>query len=162
MRRDSHPADNVSWYDAMAFCRWLSARLGYEVRLPTEWEWQQAATGGDPGNEYPWGLEWDGRRANTYESGLSRSTAVGMYPGGASAQVVLDLAGTVWEWCLNTYDQPSDTSLTDARRVGRGGSWHHVQFGARASSRYHADPGVRYNDLGLRVARSSPNGSLEH
>ena len=43
------PAENVSWYDAMAYCRWLSARLGYEVRLPTEPEWQQAATGGNPG-----------------------------------------------------------------------------------------------------------------
>ena len=78
------PAENVSWYDAMAYCRWLSARLGYEVRLPTEPEWQQAATGGNPGNEYPWGAWADGN-ANTSESRLSRTTAVGMYPGGASA-----------------------------------------------------------------------------
>ena len=43
---DNHPAEYVSWYDAVAFCRWLTEKLGYEVRLPTEWEWQQAATGG--------------------------------------------------------------------------------------------------------------------
>ena len=74
------PAENVSWYDAMAYCRWLSARLGYEVRLPTEPEWQQAATGGNPGNEYPWGPAWVDGCANTDESRLSRTTAVGMYP----------------------------------------------------------------------------------
>jgi hypothetical protein len=50
---DNHPAENVSWFEAVAFCQWLTARLGYKVRLPTEWEWQQAATGGDPANEYP-------------------------------------------------------------------------------------------------------------
>ena len=54
-KQDNHPAENVSWYDAVAYCRWLSKRLGYEIRLPTEWEWQQAATGGDKANEYPVG-----------------------------------------------------------------------------------------------------------
>ena len=77
-RRDNHPAENLCWLEAMAFCRWLSARLGYEVRLPAEWEWQQAATGGDSTNEYPWGPEWDGNCANTYESEVNRTTAVGL------------------------------------------------------------------------------------
>ena len=81
---DNHPADKVSWYDAVAYCRWLSGRLDYEIRLPSEWEWQQAATGGDPTNKYPWGGKWDSDRANTDESGLSRATAVGLYPQGAS------------------------------------------------------------------------------
>ena len=54
---DNHPAENVSWYDAMAFYRWLSDKRSFEIRLPTEWEWQQAATGGDPNNEYPWGKD---------------------------------------------------------------------------------------------------------
>src|SRR5262245_3543686 len=58
-QQDNHPAETVSWYEAVAFCCWLSARLGYEVRLPTEWEWQHAATGGDPSRDYPWGADWD-------------------------------------------------------------------------------------------------------
>jgi hypothetical protein len=53
MRRDNYPANDVSWFDAIAFCCWLSAQLSYKVRLPTEWEWQQAAIGGNPTNAYP-------------------------------------------------------------------------------------------------------------
>jgi formylglycine-generating enzyme required for sulfatase activity len=85
-RYDNHPAVYVNWFDAMAFCRWLSQRLGREVRLPDEWEWQHAATGGDSNNVYPWGRVWDPKfepyRANTFASRLGRITAVGMYPAG--------------------------------------------------------------------------------
>ncbi len=49
---DNHPTETVSWYDAVAYCRWLSVKLGYEIRLPTEWEWQQAATGGNLSHAY--------------------------------------------------------------------------------------------------------------
>ena len=158
MRRDNYPVDTVSWFDAIAFCRWLSAQLGYKVRLPTEWEWQQAATGSNPANAYPWGLEWDNRRANTYESGLSRATAVGMYPGGTSAQGVLDMAGNIWEWCLNKYDQPKDIALGgDDPRVVRGGSWVVLPYFARTAFRYYySSPGLRGSHLGFRICRSSP------
>ena len=86
----NHPAENVSWYDAVAFCRWLSGHLGFEVRLPNDSEWQQAATGGNTSYAYAWGAQWDGTRANTWESRLGRTSAIGMYPHGASVQGVLD------------------------------------------------------------------------
>jgi len=156
-RYGNHPAENVAWLEAVPFCRWLSARLGYEVRLPTEWEWQQAATGGDPANEYPWGPEWDGNRTNTDESELSRSTAVGMYPQGASPVGALDMSGNVWEWCLNEYDRPENVTLAgDARRVVRGGAGNHDQSFARAAVRYYYAPIYRYYYLGFRLACVSP------
>jgi len=118
----SRPAENVSWYDAMAFCRWLSARLGFTVRLPTEQEWQLAATGGDPENVYPWGPTWDKRRANTLESSLGQTTVVGLYPLGASPVGALDMVGNTWEWCLNLDDDPDVIDEgSSAKRVLRGG-----------------------------------------
>ncbi len=129
-RFGNHPAVYVSWFDAMAFCRWLSRRLDATIRLPDEWQWQQTATGGDVANVFPWGPDWDPtqepHRANTFESRLGGSIAVGMYPAGASRPGVRDMAGTVWEWCLNKYDWPHETgSRTDdfGPRVVRGGSW---------------------------------------
>jgi formylglycine-generating enzyme required for sulfatase activity len=107
----------ITWIEALAYCQWLSTRLGYEVRLPTEWEWQQAATGGDPKNQYPWG-KWEEGRANTFESEIGRVTAVGLYPHGRSAQGVPDLAGNVMEWCLNRYDSPKDVRLGGRRPAG--------------------------------------------
>ena len=69
-RFGNHPVIYVSWFDAVAFCRWFSRRLGFIVRLPDEWEWQQASTGGDDGNVFPWGADWDAKqdpcRANTF------------------------------------------------------------------------------------------------
>ena len=154
--RDNQPVVNVTWVEALAYGQWLSARLGYEVRLPTEWQWQQAATGGDPANPYPWG-EWDEGRANTVESELGRVTAAGLYPHGRSAQGVLDLAGNVWEWCLNRYDSPRDVTLGgDARRVVRGGSWGSDREFARCADRGGNHPVDRDDDLGFRLVCVSP------
>src|SRR5262249_40599298 len=119
------PRDNVSWYEAVAFCRWLSDFLGYEVCLPDEFEWQQAATDGDPKNLYPWGPAWDPTRCNSSANELNRTVAVGMYPQGATRQGVQDMAGNVWEWCLNKYAKPTETAIdaSDEWRGLRGGSW---------------------------------------
>ncbi|MCI0351941.1 MAG: formylglycine-generating enzyme family protein, partial [Acidobacteriales bacterium] len=154
------PADNVSWYDVIAFCRWLSQRLGFEVRLPTEWEWQQAATGGDAEREFPWGPKWDPAFANTSESGLSRSTAVGLYPqgsapGGAS-DGPLDMSGNLWEWCLNESNNPERTDVRgDAHRVVRGGAWNLNQDSARAACCLRVPPDLRGFFIGFRVVCSS-------
>lgn len=115
------PRETVSWYEAIAFCRWLSVRTGTDIRLPTEWEWQQAATGGDPQRMYPWRGRWDASRCNNFKSRLNRTTAVGMYPHGATQQDVQDMAGNVWQWCLNTYEKLDNSITTSGQRMRRGG-----------------------------------------
>jgi len=151
------PRETVSWYEAVAFCHWLSAKTGTSVRLPTEWEWQQAATGGDPTCEYPWG-EWDAARCNSDKSRLNRTTAVGMYPRGATSLGVMDMAGNVWEWCLNTYEHPeAPESLRidelDTRRVLHGGSWGSTPGALRVSARVGGGADGRANDIGFRLAQ---------
>lgn len=158
-RTGNHPAENVSWNDATAFCRWLSERLGFEVRLPHEAEWQQAATGGQHQYTYPWGPAWESGRANTNESRLGRTIAVGMYPRGASAQGGLDLSGNIWEWCLSAQDDPRGQGKGKKDKVGpvlRGGSWSYARDLARAASRLRDRPGGRSPSFGFRVVCVSP------
>ncbi|MCM8663059.1 SUMF1/EgtB/PvdO family nonheme iron enzyme [Accumulibacter sp.] len=158
----NYPAIHVSWYDAVAFCRWLSARLaltGSEVvRLPAEWEWQWVAQSGAVGREYPWASRWNPMRANSYESGIGRTAAVGMYPRGVpDPWPVLDLAGNVWEWCLNEHAQPSSTRLDqNVSRVLRGGSWLSAPGDCRAALRYDFAPDGRSGGLGFRVCCGAP------
>ena len=163
MQYKNHPADSVNWWDATDFCRWLGAQLGYEIRLPTEFEWQLAATGGEQGRIYPWGPNWDPQRepwfANTHEGELNRSTAVGLYPLGASLTGALDMAGNIYEWCLNAYDDPDDIAPPDSdgdRRVLRGGSWGSSRGLARSDLRYRNYPNIRGINVGFRVLCSSP------
>ncbi|MEJ2388012.1 MAG: SUMF1/EgtB/PvdO family nonheme iron enzyme [Chromatiaceae bacterium] len=167
-RYGNHPADSVNWWDAMAFCHWLGVRLGFEVRLPTEFQWQCAAIGadprrGEPKQIYPWGVDWDPQQepwhANTIESELNRSTAVGLYPLGASPAGALDMAGTVWEWCLNSFEDPEDIGFPQGgqdRRVVRGGSWFGDRVGARSAFRDGYYPVNRLGFVGFRVLCSSP------
>jgi formylglycine-generating enzyme required for sulfatase activity len=154
-RTGNCPADNVSWHDAVAFCRWLSERLRRVITLPTEMEWQQMATGGLSTHEYPWGMSWDMARANTYGSRLDRSTAVGLYPAGATAQGVLDVAGNVWEWCSNRYEEPGAVDYQLTARTLRGGSWGDGRDACRSRGRFSYDPGLRLNLLGFRVRSSA-------
>jgi formylglycine-generating enzyme required for sulfatase activity len=152
------PRENVSWFDAVAFCRWLSGRTVLQIRLPTEWQWQLAATGGDPKREYPWPGGWDSARCNSAESRLNRTSTVGMYPNGATRQGVLDMAGNVWEWCLNKSEQPDTRDAlcieSDERgqRVVRGGSWNDRWPLLRASIRAWGYA-VRGGGNGFRLAQ---------
>ena len=162
-QEDNCPAENVSWYDAMAFCNWLSARLGFEIRLPTEWEWQQAATGGEPRNVYPWGPDWDPTRANMGKSRLNRTTAVGMYPLGASPPGALDMSGNVWEWCINEYNNPKETRFCGSENPAvRGGSWRNILIVARTTSRFSFPPDFRDHALGFRLVRGYTFPTLEN
>lgn len=164
----NRPRTNVSWFEAVAFCRWLSMQRGYEVRLPTEWEWEKAAQGTD-GREYPWGDGYRSGLANIDETwggvgphNLKQTSAVGLYRQGASPCGVLDLAGNVWEWCLNEYGTPKNVQFTGrAARVVRGGSWYHDPASARSAARdFSYAPDYRYDRFGFRVLCSVPIETL--
>jgi formylglycine-generating enzyme required for sulfatase activity len=164
----NHPRETVSWYEATAFCRWLTERLrekgrlkeGWMARLPTEQEWERAARGAD-GREFPWGKEFQSGYANIDETWgeegpyhVGQTTAAGIYPQGASPTDALDMAGNVWEWCFNPYD-PEDTSA-DGPRVLRGGSWDGYRDLARCAFRYWGNPGYRGGLIGFRVCCAPP------
>ena len=169
---DNHPRENVSWYQALAFCRWLTAKLHagelpagelagdvrqYKITLPHEYEWEVAARW--PNNDvtnrlYPWGPEFDVAKANTWEGGIRQTTAVGIYPAGQNAALGLyDLSGNVWEWCRNKYDDPEHEVVDDSgqRRVLRGGSWNDTAEYARAACRDYYSPAFRGSYFGFRL-----------
>ncbi len=151
----NYPVTRVSWFDAVAFCRWLSAKCGFEVRLPDEWEWQWAAQSARSDFVYPWGSDWSEGCANTDESGIGRATAVGLYPSGQSLQRVQDLAGNTWEWCRNSFlehSRPGPVSV--GSRVIKGGSWRVNRGFARADFRLDALAEDRFSGISFRVVRS--------
>jgi len=174
----NHPVVWITWYDALAYCDWLTAQLpqlpnlpaelrrGWRVTLPSEAEWERAARGTD-GRIYPWGNEFDSDKANTIESGIGGTSAVGCFPAGASPCGALDMSGNVWEWtrsCFESYPYPNTGADRKTRErlmsdnkdgmVLRGGSWGPVSWLARCACRDGYDPGFRYHDRGFRVSLS--------
>jgi formylglycine-generating enzyme required for sulfatase activity len=100
--RPNFPVVGISWFEAEAYANWLSEKNGYRYRLPTEAEWEKASRGTD-GFKYPWGEHVDKNLCNSLESGLHRTSPVGIYPKGKSPYDCFDMAGNVWEWCSDWY-----------------------------------------------------------
>jgi formylglycine-generating enzyme required for sulfatase activity len=168
----NRPVISVSWFEAAAFCAWLTerrratglARSPREwIRLPTEAEWEFAARGAE-GRRYPWGEAQPGPELLNFNKDIGAVTPVGIYPQGATSEGTLDLAGNVWEWCADWYSDDYYQTCFDQgtvrnpvgpeqgkQRLLRGGSWILGSWLARAAFRDDFVPDGRSDDFGFRV-----------
>ncbi|WP_340613302.1 formylglycine-generating enzyme family protein [Xenorhabdus thailandensis] len=147
--RANHPVWSVPPEAAEAYAKWLSNVTGRNFRLPSEAEWEYAASGGS-GSEYPWGNEFNPDAANTADNGPLSTTPVGLFPLGRSSFGIDDLAGNVEEYVADNYSPyPGGDVISDdlantqgSYRIARGGSF--TRFGdlarcARRHGRYQRD-----------------------
>ncbi len=184
--RGIRPVINVSWWDAIAYCNWLSEReklpkaydekgnfldkdgrvttdpskvVGY--RLPTEAEWEYAARGGSKSKGYKYaGSDNVNDVAWYYQNSGSKTQEVGKKA--PNELGIYDMSGNVWEWCSDWFGNYSSSAQTNpynnsgSLRVFRGGSWVSIATYARVASRDSRSPTYTYNSLGFRIARTVP------
>ncbi|MFD7768217.1 formylglycine-generating enzyme family protein [Streptomyces sp. NPDC059787] len=155
-----HPVIGLIWEAATAYCHWLGERLGLDVRLPTEDEWERAARGDDD-REFPWGEEYRTGLANLVDLGIGTTTPVGSFPEGAGPFGVLDMAGNADEWTSTLYapypGAPAAVPATEDwafdRHITRGGSFRHDRDLARCARRHGAyEPDLEAIGVGFRLA----------
>ena len=166
--KPSHPVESVSWHDCQTFIQKLNARVsGGGFRLPTEAEWEYACRAGTT-TAFHYGNDFDATMANFNGGGPYGNGGKGEYrrttmPVGSfqpNAWGLYDMHGNVWEWCQDWYGDYPTGSVTDPTgpysgsfRVLRGGSWLFFDRFCRSANRYRFDPGLRYINVGLRLAR---------
>ncbi|MDQ7090593.1 MAG: SUMF1/EgtB/PvdO family nonheme iron enzyme [Methylococcales bacterium] len=157
--RGARPVIHVSWFDAMAYCEWLSEQTGKNYKLPTEIEWEYACRAKSETayyfgpatkelKDYAWYRK--NAEAKTHEVGLKQPNFWGIY----------DMHGNVWEWTSSKYHESyslDEMQLADNlffHPVVRGGSWDYIPWWLRSAYRDGWEASYRNSDLGFRVIRT--------
>ena len=164
--KEKHPVVQVSWFDALAFCKWLTEKTGKKYRLPTEAEWEKAARG-TSGRIFPWGNKWKPSFCNS-EYRFKETTTVDYFEkNNISPFGCTDMCGNVFEWTSttigNTEPWPSKYSYPynpddgrenlklKTRRIAKGGSYSRDWIYCRNTFRFADKPKDRYSAQGFRV-----------
>jgi len=163
----SQPVVGITWFEARAYCAWLSEVTGKNYRLPTEVEWEAAARGlpDKPflgkmtARKYPWGNDWDKEKANSIEGRVMKPSPVSAYTaaGATGPFGAEDQAGNVYDWTSSLYlpypykPEASEVIEADGERTVRGGSWNDIRRNVRCASRLRLVPVFFYNNFGFRL-----------
>ncbi|MEI7845282.1 MAG: SUMF1/EgtB/PvdO family nonheme iron enzyme [Chloroflexota bacterium] len=168
----SQPVVGITWFEARAYCAWLTAVTGKPYRLPTEAEWEAAARGlpaspdrsgaGGEVRTYPWGNDWDKEKANTIEGRVMKPAPVGAYAcaGAVGPFGAEDQSGNVYNWTSSLYlpypYDPAKSELTEdqGQRTLRGGSWYDLSRNARCAYRDRYFPDFFNLSIGFRCVVS--------
>jgi formylglycine-generating enzyme required for sulfatase activity len=178
---DQYPMQHITWYDAIAYCNWLSEKLGLEkcyyvnddfgvscdftkngYRLPTEAEWEFAARGGTKSKGYRYSGSDNSADVAWYDdtSFLRGPQKIGTKS--ANELGIYDMSGNVWEWCYDYFGYYTSAAQTNPKyetstgyRILRGGSWHYAGNYTTVTTRDGPEPGFTNFMYGFRIAKNA-------